>query len=98
MPSRKRMRSLIDATINLPIQCSVVIHQKVFFFQAKYKHTLKTLRSLPRYIGVNSEVENTYTVLTVASLVLVLKKSASILILETFPHFQIYVLAKPCLL
>lgn len=91
------MRSLIDATINLPIQCSVVIHQKVFFFQAKYKHTLKTLRSLPRYIGVNSEVENTYTVLTVASLVLVLNKSASILILETFPHLQIYVLAKPCL-
>lgn len=76
MPSRKRMRSLIDATINLPIQCSVVIHQKVFFFQAKYKHTLKTLRSLPRYIGVNSEVENTYTVLTVASLVLVFKKKA----------------------
>lgn len=72
---------------------------KGFFFQAKYKHTLKTLRSLPRYIGVNSEVENTYTVLTLASLVLVLKKSASILILvvETFPHFQIYVLAKPCL-
>lgn len=67
------MRSLIDATINLPIQCSVIIHQKVFF-QAKYKHTLKTLRSLPRYIGVNSEVENTYTLLTLASLVLVLKK------------------------
>lgn len=65
------MRSLIDATINLPIQCSVVIHQKVVFFQAKYKHTLKTLRYLPRYIGVNSEVENTYTVLTLASLVLV---------------------------
>lgn len=63
---------------------------KGVFFQAKYKHTLKTLRSLPRYIGVNSEVENTYTVLTVASLVLVL-------ILETFPHLQIYVLAKPCL-
>lgn len=92
------MRSLIDATINLPIQCSVVIHQKVVFFQAKYKHTLKTLRSLPRYIGVNSEVENTCTVLTLASLVLVLKKkSASILVLETFPHFQLYVLAKPCL-
>lgn len=71
--------------------------KRCFFFQAKYKHTLKTLRSLPRYIGVNSEVENTYTVLTVASLVLVLKKSASILILETFPHLQIYVLAKPCL-
>lgn len=35
MPSRKRMRSLIDATINLPIQCSVVIHQKVFFFSSK---------------------------------------------------------------
>lgn len=33
MPSRKRMRSLIDATINLPIQCSVVIHQKVVFFK-----------------------------------------------------------------
>lgn len=72
-------------------------YTKRFFFQAKYKHTLKTLRYLPRYIGVNSEVENTYTVLTVASLVLVLKKSASILILETFPHLQIYVLAKPCL-
>lgn len=49
-------------------------YTKRFFFQAKYKHTLKTLRSLPRYIGVNSEVENTYTLLTLASLVLVLKK------------------------
>lgn len=49
---------------------------KGVLFQAKYKHTLKTLRSLPRYIGVNSEVENTYTVLTLASLVLVLKKKA----------------------
>lgn len=51
---------------------------KGVFFQAKYKHTLKTLRSLPRYIGVNSEVENTYTVLTLASLVLVLKKKKRI--------------------
>lgn len=49
-------------------------YTKRVFFQAKYKQTLKTLRSLPRYIGVNSEVENTYTVLTLASLVLVLKK------------------------